>query len=45
MIAPEDARFNPVDPANQPQQVALDMGWYEENYGPALDEFLKIVSA
>lgn len=45
LIAPDVARFNPVDPANMPQQVALDMAWYEENYGPALDEFLKIVSA
>lgn len=38
-------RFNPVDPANFPKQIALDMDWYEENYGPALDAFLGIASA
>lgn len=38
-------RFNPVDPANFPKQVALDMAWYEENYGAALDAYLGIASA
>ena len=27
------------------KQVALDMPWYAENYGKALDEYTKIISA
>lgn len=45
MLPAEDARFNPVDPANFALQIPLDMPWYEQNYGPALDEYLKIISA
>lgn len=45
LLPPEEARFNPVDPANFALQIPLDMAWYEENYGPALDEYLKIISA
>lgn len=45
MLPPEDARYNPVDPKNFVLQIPLDMPWYEQNYGPALDEYLKIVSA
>lgn len=45
MLAPEEARFNPVDPVNAAVQVPLAMDWYEANYGPALDEYLGIVSA
>ncbi|MEZ5887741.1 MAG: ABC transporter substrate-binding protein [Paracoccaceae bacterium] len=45
LLPPEEARFNPVDPANAAVQVALDMGWYETNYGPALDAYLALVSA
>lgn len=45
LLPPEEARFNPVDPANFALQIPLDMPWYEENYGPALDEYLKIISA
>ena len=45
LLPPEKARLNPVDPANMKKQIALDMGWYETNYGPALDEYLKIISA
>lgn len=45
-LIPEDQRrYNPVDPANFKQQVALDVDWYETNYGPALDEYLSIVSS
>lgn len=45
-LIPEDQRrFNPVAPGNFEQQIALDTDWYEENYGPALDEYLAIVSA
>jgi putative spermidine/putrescine transport system substrate-binding protein len=45
-LVPEDLRrFNPVDPANFAKQVALDMAWYEGNYGAALDGFLGIASA
>lgn len=45
LVPAEDAQFNPVDPANFAQQVPLDMSWYEENYGSALDAYLAIVSA
>lgn len=45
LLPPEEARYNPVDPANFKVQIPLDMGWYETNYGPALDEYLKIISA
>lgn len=45
-LIPEDKkRFNPVDPANFKQQISLNMDWYEENYGSALDAYLGIVSA
>ena len=45
LIPAETARFNPVDPANFAVQVPLNMAWYEEHYGAALDEYLKIISA
>ncbi len=45
LLPPDQARLNPVDPANMAKQIALDMDWYEINYGPALDEFTKIISA
>lgn len=45
LLPAEDARFNPVDPANFAKQIPLDMAWYETNYGPALDEYLAIISA
>lgn len=45
LLPAEEARFNPVDPANFAAQIPLDMAWYEENYGPALDEYLTLISA
>ena len=27
------------------KQIALDMDWYAKNYGPALDEYIKVISA
>lgn len=45
LLAPEEARFNPVAPENFAVQIPLDMAWYEENYGAALDEYLRIISA
>lgn len=45
LLPPEEAKYNPVAPENFAKQIALDMPWYEENYGPALDEYLKIISA
>ena len=45
LIPDDKKRFNPVDPANMKKQIALDMPWYSENYGPALDEYTKIISA
>ncbi|MGB7285517.1 MAG: ABC transporter substrate-binding protein [Salaquimonas sp.] len=45
-LVPEaQKRFNPVDPTNFVKQMPLDMIWYEENYGAALDAYLAIVSA
>lgn len=45
-LIPEDQkRINPVDPANMAKQIPLDMTWYAENYGAALDEYTKIISA
>lgn len=45
LLSPEDAIFNPVDPANYAVQVPLDMAWYEEHYSAALDEFLSLITA
>jgi putative spermidine/putrescine transport system substrate-binding protein len=45
LLPPAEARYNPVDPANAAQQVALNVDWYEKNYGATLDQYLKIVSA
>lgn len=45
-LIPEDRkRFNPMEPANASKQIPLDMDWYAENYGKALDEYTKIISA
>ncbi len=45
LLPAADAKYNPVAPENFAVQIPLDMPWYETNYGPALDEFLKIISA
>ena len=45
LLPPEEARFNPVAPENFAVQIPLDMAWYEEHYGAALDEYLRIISA
>jgi putative spermidine/putrescine transport system substrate-binding protein len=45
LVPADQKRLNPVDPENMSKQIALDMGWYETNYGPALDEYTKIISA
>ena len=45
LLPAEEARFNPVAPENFAVQIPLDMPWYEENYGPALDTYLGIISA
>src|SRR5690606_25356472 len=45
-LIPDDRkRINPVDPSNMVKQLALDMPWYAETYGAALDEYTKIISA
>jgi putative spermidine/putrescine transport system substrate-binding protein len=45
-LIPDDRkRINPVDPSNMVKQIVLDMPWYAENYGAALDEYTKIISA
>ncbi|MDR0809560.1 MAG: ABC transporter substrate-binding protein [Gemmobacter sp.] len=45
LIPAELQQYNPVSPEKLAVQIPLDMAWYETNYGPALDEFLKIISA
>ncbi len=45
LIPADKRRINCVDPANMQKQVALDMPWYAENYGAALDEYTKVISA
>ncbi len=45
LIPEDERRFNPVSPDNFAVQVALDVAWYEGNYGAALDEYLAIISA
>ena len=45
LIPDDKKRINPVDPANMAKQIALDMEWYAANYGAALDEYTKIISA
>ena len=45
LLTPEQKKLNPVDPENMKNQLALDMAWYETNYGPALDEYTKIIAA
>ena len=45
LLTPEQKKLNPVDPENMKNQIALDMAWYETNYGPALDEYTKIIAA
>jgi putative spermidine/putrescine transport system substrate-binding protein len=45
LIPADEKKNNPVDPANMKVQIALDMPWYAENYGAALDAYTKIISA
>ena len=45
LIPADKKKYNPVDPANMKTQIALDMPWYADNYGAALDAFTKIISA
>ena len=45
LIPAEQARHNPVDPANYSQQISLNTDWYEENYGSSLDKYLKLISS
>ncbi len=45
LISADKKRINCVDPANMAKQVPLDMDWYAEHYGSALDDYTKIISA
>jgi putative spermidine/putrescine transport system substrate-binding protein len=45
LIPADKKKYNPVDPANMKAQIALDMPWYADNYGAALDEYTKIIAA
>lgn len=45
-LIPLDKKWiNCVDPANMIKQVALDMDWYAQNYGKALEEYTKVIGA
>lgn len=44
LIPADQKKYNPVDPANMKVQVPLDMPWYAEDYGAALDAYTKIIS-
>ncbi len=45
LLTDEEKRLNPVDPQNFAAQIPLDMAWYEENYGAALDTYLNLISS
>ena len=45
LIPANKKRINPMDPANAARQIALDMPWYADNYGAALDAYTRIISA
>lgn len=45
LLRPEERRLNAVDPANFQVQVPMNVAWYEENYGRALEEYLKVISS
>ena len=44
LIPADQKKYNPVDPANMKVQIPLDMPWYADNYGAALDTYTKIIS-
>lgn len=44
LIPAAQKKYNPVDPDNMKVQIPLDMPWYAENYGTALDTYTKIIS-
>jgi putative spermidine/putrescine transport system substrate-binding protein len=45
LIPADKKRINPMDPANAARQIALNMPWYADNYGAALDAYTRIISA
>jgi putative spermidine/putrescine transport system substrate-binding protein len=45
LIPADKKRYICVDPANMSKQIALNMDWYSENYGKALDDYTKVISA
>jgi len=45
LIPADKKQYNCVDPANMSKQIALNMDWYSENYGKALDDYTKVISA
>jgi putative spermidine/putrescine transport system substrate-binding protein len=45
LIPADKKRINCVDPVNAAKQIALNMDWYSEHYGAALDEYTKVISA
>ena len=45
LIPAEKEHINCVAPANMAKQIALDMPWYSENYGPALDAYTAVISS
>ena len=45
LIPADKKRINPMDPANAARQIALNMPWYADNYGAALEAYTRIISA
>ena len=44
-LIPADQKiYNAVDPDNMKVQLPLDMPWYADNYGAALDAYTKVIS-
>ena len=44
LIPADQKKYNALDPENAKVQVPLDMNWYAENYGSALDTYTKVIS-
>ena len=45
LIPADKRKYNCVDPENAAKQITLNMDWYSEHYGAALEEYTKIISA
>jgi putative spermidine/putrescine transport system substrate-binding protein len=45
LIPADKKRINPMEPANAARQIVLNMAWYADHYGEALDAYTRIISA